>query len=142
MIRNGTILGILAIALCSALAACGKSDNPRARQGAEPAGAQAGAPSAAAVAEAQNLFTNRCTPCHGQTGGGDGPASQSLNPHPRNFHDKAWQSQVSDVHIATIVQYGGTAVGKSAGMPPNPDLQSKPEVIQALVQKVRSLATN
>ena len=85
---------------------------------------------------------SRCTPCHGSTGGGDGPASASLNPHPRNFHDKTWQASVNDEHIFKIIQYGGAAVGKSPGMPANPDLQEKTQVVQGLVKKVRGFGAN
>jgi len=116
------------IAATLALAACGKSENPRARRtGVGPE----------AIAAADQIFATCCTPCHGSTGGGDGPASQSLNPHPRNFHDRTWQKAVNDEHIGKIVQYGGAAVGKSPNMPANPDLQDKPQVVQALVLKVR-----
>jgi hypothetical protein len=119
-------------ALCATLAACGK---PR-------PSAQGAAPTPEATAAADQIFASRCTPCHGSTGGGDGPASQSLSPHPRNFHDQAWQKSVDDAHIGRIVQYGGGAVGKSPNMPANPDLQDKPLVVQALVNKVRGFAAN
>ena len=36
--------------------------------------------------------------------------------------------------------HGGAAVGKSPLMPANPDLSSQPEVVQALVKRVRSFA--
>ncbi len=132
-----------AVAFASVLAAlgCGKSDNPRAQKKTEPA-AGAAAPAGEAVAAADQIFAQRCTPCHGPTGAGDGPASQSLNPHPRNFHDKSWQTSVNDEHIMKIVQYGGAAVGKSPGMPANPDLQDKPQVVQALAKKVRGFGAN
>jgi mono/diheme cytochrome c family protein len=118
--------------------ACSKSDNPRARKG-----LAANDPRMAeASAMAEQIFSSRCTACHGPTGAGDGPASQSLNPHPRNFHDKTWQSSVNDDHIGRIVQYGGAAVGKSPSMPANPDLQDKPLVVQALVKKVRAFGAN
>jgi mono/diheme cytochrome c family protein len=93
----------------------------------------------AAQAEAQEIFASRCTPCHGATGGGDGAASAGLTPPPRNFHDKAWQGAVTDDHIEKIIQYGGAAVGKSPAMPSNPDLMSKPEVVAALREHIRSL---
>jgi hypothetical protein len=96
------------------------------------------AASSPAQAEADNIFTTRCTPCHGPNGRGDGPASASLSPHPRNFTDKSWQSSVNDEHIQKIIQYGGAAVGKSPNMPANPDLQSKPQVVSELAKKVRS----
>ena len=95
----------------------------------------------AAQKQAEELFATRCTPCHGAAGRGDGPASASLNPHPRNFHDVAWAKAVTDEHIEKIIQYGGSSVGKSAAMPANPDLTSKPDVVSALRSKVRSFST-
>ncbi len=91
-----------------------------------------------AKAEADDIFATRCTPCHGPSGEGNGPASASLNPKPRNYHDPSWQSSVSDTEIEKAIQYGGAAVGKSAAMPPNPDLVGKPQVVAALRDKVRS----
>jgi mono/diheme cytochrome c family protein len=93
----------------------------------------------AARGEATQIFATRCTPCHGPTGRGDGPASAGLTPKPRNFTDPKWQAAVTDEHIEKIVQYGGAAVGKSPAMPSNPDLTSKPEVVAALRAHVRSL---
>jgi mono/diheme cytochrome c family protein len=94
---------------------------------------------AAARTEATGIFATRCTPCHGPSGGGDGPASAGLTPHPRNFHDAQWQESVTDAHIERIIQYGGAAVGKSAAMPANPDLNDKPAVVAALREHIRSL---
>ena len=115
--------------------ACGKSSDtsqePKARS------AKAPAPSAAAK-QAEDIFVNRCTPCHGAGGGGNGPASASLSPKPRNLRDEVFQGSVTDEHIEKIIQYGGAAVGKSPAMPANPDLADKPEVVQALRAKVRS----
>jgi mono/diheme cytochrome c family protein len=119
-----------------------QADGPVAKPSPAPTAASAAAPvqsSEASRAEAQEIFATRCTPCHGSTGGGDGPASAGLTPPPRNFHDRAWQSAVTDEHIEQIIQYGGAAVGKSPAMPSNPDLTSKPEVVAALRQYVRNL---
>lgn len=130
-LRN-TFISISALALFWALAlagGCGKSDDASSGGGA----------SSAATAEAQQLFATRCTPCHGNEGRGDGPASASLNPRPRDFQDGSWQSSVNDQHIERVIQFGGAAVGKSPAMPANPDLQSKPEVVAALRQHIRTL---
>lgn len=97
------------------------------------------AQSAAAEQEARQIFATRCVPCHGESGQGDGAASASLNPRPRDFTDAEWQSSVDDAHIERIIQYGGAAVGKSPAMPANPDLQSKPEVVEALRAYIRGL---
>ena len=96
--------------------------------------------SASAVAAAKEIFANRCTPCHGSSGGGDGPASAGLTPKPRNFTDAAWQKSVTDEHIETIIQYGGAAVGRSPMMPANPDLTSKPDVVSELRKLIRTFA--
>lgn len=95
--------------------------------------------SPAARQEAENIFSTRCATCHGPQGRGDGPGSAGLNPKPRNFTLASWQGSVTDQHISTIIVSGGPAVGKSAAMPPNPDLQAKPEVVAALVAHVRAL---
>lgn len=107
--------------------------------GATPAASGAVTITAEARTEATQIFGLRCTPCHGPTGGGDGPASASLSPRPRNFHDAAWQSSVTDEHIERIIQYGGAAVGKSPAMPANPDLAERAAVVAALREHVRSL---
>ena len=117
------------------LAACSsKAERPPPAAGETPVAAGSADPKA----EAENIYNTRCTPCHGSTGAGDGAASASLNPKPRNFQDAAWQSGVDDAYIEKIVAYGGQAVGKSAAMPPNPDLADKKDVIDALRAKVRS----
>lgn len=87
--------------------------------------------------EAGEIFQNRCTPCHGPMGAGDGTASANLSPKPRNFQDKDWQKSVTNEHITKIVRYGGASVGKSPAMPANPDLNDKPAVVAALTGRVR-----
>lgn len=113
---------------------------PAAQAPAPAAPAAAAAGGAAATAEAKQIFETRCFTCHGANGAGDGPASAGLTPPPRNFQDPAWQASVTDEHIRQIIQYGGAAVGKSPAMPGNPDLMSKPEVVDALRALVRGLA--
>lgn len=141
----------LAAALAAGLAlACGQGSEQAAGPGAEPAAepaapaqmapaAATGAAADAVRAEAQEIFSTRCFTCHGVNGAGNGPASAGLTPPPRDFQDPVWQDSVTDEHIRQIIQYGGAAVGKSAAMPANPDLISKPEVVDALRAHIRSL---
>jgi mono/diheme cytochrome c family protein len=110
--------------------ACGKKSEDK-----PPEPLPATAPSADAVATAKATFAQRCVPCHGATGSGDGPASASLNPKPRNYTDASWQASVDDAYIEKIIKFGGAAVGKSPAMPNNPDLA--PDVITALKDIVR-----
>ena len=93
----------------------------------------------AAQAEASKIYMQRCTTCHGPNGGGDGPVAADLNPKPRNLSDAAWQTSVDDAYIEKIIKLGGAAVGKSAAMPPNPDLATNEPVVKALRAKVRGL---
>lgn len=37
------------------------------------------------LSRGKTLFEQNCTPCHGPTGEGNGPAAVTLNPRPRNF---------------------------------------------------------
>ncbi|HKA89654.1 MAG TPA: c-type cytochrome [Haliangiales bacterium] len=100
---------------------------------------QGGGPSAGSseMAQARELFATRCTPCHGADGRGNGPASASLVPRPRDFHDKSWQAAISNERIERTIQYGGASVGKSAAMPANPDLS--PGVVRALRELIRGM---
>jgi mono/diheme cytochrome c family protein len=125
---------MLAATLLAALAGCGD-------KGAAPPSGQsgsAGGDTAAAktvepdMATAKTIYDQRCVPCHGSTGAGDGPASASLNPKPRHFSDKEWQKSVSDSRIERTIKEGGAAVGLSAAMPGNPDLADKPAVLAGL----------
>ena len=127
------------IALCIsstlALIACSKG---------ETSGAPAAASSTEAVAaatvdmgQAQTIFNERCSACHGADGRGSGPAAAALTPKPRNYTDKAWQSAVTDAQLRKTIVFGGAAVGKSPMMPASPDLDEKPEVVEGLVKIVR-----
>ena len=104
-----------------------------------PAGGKSGpAVSEAELKEAKTLYGMRCAMCHGADGSGNGPAAAGLKPQPRDFRDPAWQASVTDDHIEAIIERGGLAVGKSALMPPNPDLAGKP-VVHGLRAYIRSL---
>jgi len=94
---------------------------------------------AAAVTEGDQLWTTRCALCHGAGGKGDGPAAAPLNPKPRDMTDAKWQASVDDAHLQKVIVKGGQAVNLSPMMAANPDLESKPDVVRALVAKVRSL---
>lgn len=143
---------LLTIVLAGAAfaAGCRRGDPPEHTQvgGTDPSAPVAQSPTtggggggdpAAATAKAKEIFATRCTPCHGPNGGGDGPASASLNPKPRNFQDATWQASVTDEHIETIIKMGGAAVGKSPAMPSNPDLMDDTATVAALRGVVRSL---
>lgn len=125
-------------------AGCGGNDSGTSSQPGEETGVsgEAGAvkeSGPSAKDEAQQIFASRCATCHGQEGRADGPGAQLLYPKPRNFHDKKWQASVKDEELTQAIIYGGAAVGKSPKMASNPDLLSKPEVVKALIARVREL---
>lgn len=144
-VQRASLLTIIALGL--AAAGCDKpkpvEDEPAtaaATTGAAATGAATATGSGDPTAKAKEIFGTRCTPCHGPAGAGDGPASASLDPHPRNFTDKAWQQSVTDDHIEKIIKFGGAAVGKSPAMPGNPDL-TDPAVIAALRATIRGFGS-
>lgn len=120
----------LAVLVVVAVAAfgCSKKEEP----------APTGAAPAAVASEAQDLYTQRCVTCHGADGKGSGPAAASLTPKPRDYTDAKWQASVTDDDLKKVILKGGAAAGKSALMPPNPDLESKPAVVDGLVAKIRA----
>ena len=90
--------------------------------------------------DAKQIMSDRCAACHGNTGSGDGPSAEYLNPKPPNFHDKKWQASITDEEIAKAIVHGGPSIGKSVGMAPNEDLENQPKVVKALVQIIRGKA--
>ena len=132
-----------AVLAAGLLLACGPGDSaapaPPSASAAPRAAAPPAAPKVSAHDQAVQIFNTRCFVCHGPEGKGDGPGSKGLVPQPRNFQDADWQASVSDQHIEQIIQYGGTAVGKSPTMPSNPDLMSKGDVVAAIREHIRSL---
>jgi mono/diheme cytochrome c family protein len=145
-------LTVAAVAACSGEKTAPPSETATTAAAAAPAAAPAApppppppppaaAPAAAVVdakAEAEQIFTQRCVSCHGASGKGDGVAAAALNPKPRDYSDAKWQAETTDDMIAKAIREGGAAIGKSPLMPPNPDLVAKPEVVAALVAKIRS----
>ncbi len=88
--------------------------------------------------KARSLYRTRCAACHGPRGKGNGPAAAGLNPKPRNLRDAKWQRSVSSRKISRVILRGGPSIGKSALMPPNPDLRKNRPLLKALVRLVRS----
>ena len=95
--------------------------------------------SAEARRVAYKVWEARCLNCHGRSGAGDGPQARLLDTQPRRLNDHAWQTSVTDEHIRTVIVRGGQEVGLSPLMTANPDLADKPEVVTALIARIRGL---
>jgi mono/diheme cytochrome c family protein len=130
MMNQSFCVALLASALLST-AACNKSEpTPQQTQASTPSTPNAGA-------AAKEAFDTRCATCHGATGKGDGAAAAALNPKPRNYGDKAWQTSVTDEQIRKAIVQGGAAVGKSPLMPASADLDATPGLVDGLVKIIR-----
>ena len=92
-------------------------------------------PSAIAAQSAAGLYAEKCAACHGDTGKGDGPAGQAMQPPPQPF-SSALKGK-SDSWIATVITKGGPAVGMTPAMPPHPTLSD--QQVKALIQYIREL---
>ena len=128
------------------MSACGKGDKPPDPSSGSPnAKPETGPTDPNTIGEngptpaqqAKLLFDNVCSTCHGLDGTGNGPASESLNPKPRNYTDAAWQSATTDDEIKKIILEGGQAVGKSGMMPAQPGLKDQPQVLAEIVKIIR-----
>jgi mono/diheme cytochrome c family protein len=92
-------------------------------------------PSAIAAQSAADIYAGKCAACHGDTGKGDGPAGQAMQPPPIPF-STALKGK-SDSWIATVITKGGPAVGMTAAMPPHPTLSD--DQVKAVVQYIKQL---
>jgi cytochrome c553 len=98
-----------------------------------------GAPSAEqARARARQLWADRCSNCHGEHGDGKGPGALVLPVAPRSFLDRDWQASASDESIKLVIVEGGQVASRSPLMAANMDLRDEPEVVDALVELIRS----
>lgn len=70
------------------------------------------------LARAQQLYTENCASCHGETGLGDGLAAVGMEPAPTDFHDteRAHQRSLFGLYNTITLGVGGTP------MPARPDL--------------------
>ncbi len=66
----------------------------------------------------KQVFHTYCAGCHGDRGQGDGFNAFSLDPHPRDLSDPAFQKKVTNADLADVVRRGGAGVGLSSLMPP------------------------
>jgi mono/diheme cytochrome c family protein len=91
-------------------------------------------PSAELTARGKTLFENDCTACHGPQGLGNGPASATMNPRPRNFtRPDGWTNGYTEPGIFKTLSEGVSGTSMASF-----DYLSKRDRM-ALVQYVQSL---
>ena len=86
----------------------------------------------AAEPDGAKLYAERCSGCHGDQGGGDGPAAAALVPRPKNFHELGGKS-VDELRVIVKKGKPGTM------MPPFDGVLSDAE-IDAVVRHVQHFA--
>jgi mono/diheme cytochrome c family protein len=69
-------------------------------------------------ATAKSSFSALCTPCHGESGRGDGASGRTLQTHPADFTDCTRMAKESDDKVFQIIKEGGASSGLSSEMQP------------------------
>jgi high-affinity iron transporter len=58
---------------------------------------------AAELDQGRQIFNDKCAPCHGQDGGGDGPMAMAFSPKPMDFKDPSfWQGNAAQKITDTV----------------------------------------
>ncbi len=85
------------------------------------------------------IYRQNCTPCHGESGKGDGVGARSLPVHPADHTNSALMKSRSDDFLRDVITKGGSAMGLSSFMPAWKGIL-KDDQIQDLVDYIRTLA--
>jgi len=95
------------------------------------------------VAKGHKIFSRYCTPCHGETGAGNGYNASNLDPSPRDLtdSDEEYMVKLDNDEIFEVLKLGGYGVDLSGGMPVWGKVFSEEE-LWSLVAYVRTLHPN
>ncbi len=66
------------------------------------------------ISEGKKLYQASCKSCHGDKGGGDGPAGLGLDPEPTNFLDQTIMKYVSPLQVFNTTRLGVQGTGMRA----------------------------
>ncbi len=90
-------------------------------------------------AQGKRLFYERCVWCHADATPAGPSNRNNVNPTPALMNDGATLNPLSDEYMQNIIALGGSAVGKSAMMPPGGRTLTQSE-IRALIAYMRAIA--
>lgn len=94
-------------------------------------------PSEELIESAEKLYQARCAHCHGRLADGTGVLRKNMRPRPRNLRVRGWFERVEYAKrtelLKQVIVGGGPALGLSPLMPPQPDLEERPELLYALI---------
>ncbi len=84
-------------------------------------------------------FIGTCSPCHGDSGKGDGPLAEALGDgiKPRDLADAKFMSMRTDDELFKVTKFGGPSMGFSDAMPAQKDTFTDAEIKQ-IVQYMRN----
>jgi mono/diheme cytochrome c family protein len=83
----------------------------------------------AAVSRGSKVFARYCVLCHGAAGDGKGTAARAYTPAPANLVASPYPDEYKEL----IIRKGGSAIGRSAFMPPWGDELSEQQIRDLLV---------
>ncbi|MBI3090992.1 MAG: c-type cytochrome [Candidatus Tectomicrobia bacterium] len=90
-------------------------------------------------ANGKKLYLTYCFVCHGVTGKGDGPASATLDPKPRDHTNDAYMSSRTDEQLFNAISKGGAGFAGGSVHMPNWDETLKEQERWDLVAYLRVL---
>ncbi len=87
------------------------------------------APNCSLAQDGKAIFIEKCAPCHGETGKGNGPMASTFDPKPRDFClPEFWKGDVDKKITDAVIN------GKNQMVPVN----LKPDQIKAVIGYVKS----
>lgn len=95
------------------------------------------------IAKGHEIFSRYCTPCHGESGAGDGYNAHHLDPHPRDLTDSEedYMAKLDNEEILEVLKVGGYGVELAGTMPAWGKVFSEEE-LWSVVAYVRTLHPN
>jgi mono/diheme cytochrome c family protein len=91
------------------------------------------------IERGKRLFHFYCSQCHGLEGKGNGPNAVNLDPKPRDFTDSKYMVTRTDQNLFDVISKGGTALARSAFMPPFNNTLTKEKILDIMAY-IRSYA--
>ncbi len=83
------------------------------------------------VANGESVYQAQCAACHGESGRGDGPAGENLDPQPTNIARFAEMPMANDAYLYWTIAEGGEPVGSA--MPPYEDTLEAEQIWQVIL---------
>lgn len=86
------------------------------------------------------IYLEHCSPCHGETGKGDGKYYASgLKPRPRDLTSLGFTDRKGEEYLTKVIKEGTAAVGKSPFCPPWGATLGEDEKIENIIAFLKTL---